>query len=66
MRDPDRIEGTIQVLREVWEKNPDWRLGQVIANAVRQIDGRVDCDPFYVEDDAMKEALESMSQRRYL
>jgi uncharacterized protein YihD (DUF1040 family) len=32
MRDPNRIEGIIQRLREVWFREPDLRLGQLILN----------------------------------
>jgi uncharacterized protein YihD (DUF1040 family) len=34
MRDPARIDQVLDVLRRVWTKNPDLRLGQLIVNAV--------------------------------
>lgn len=58
MRDPNRIEPTLNAIREAWVKVPDWRLGQLIANAVRvHTGGALDCDPFYVEDDDMVQAI---------
>lgn len=42
MRDPNRIPVIIAALGELWQKNPDLRLGQIISNASIQ---------FYTEDD---------------
>ena len=44
MRNPERIKFILRELERLWEKNPDWRLGQLIFN----IPGR---DPFHIEDD---------------
>ena len=57
MRDPERIETIINELEKYWKKNPDYRLGQIIANCVRDGTGRVNCDPFYVEDDLIFNVL---------
>lgn len=43
MRDPERIDKILAMLGEVWHKNPDLRLGQLIYN--------VFSDPYYLEDD---------------
>lgn len=32
MRDPNRIENILAQLAQIWHKNPDLRLGQLIAN----------------------------------
>lgn len=53
MRDPERIDLMTEELRKAWHKYPDWRLGQLIANAVRAETGVVNCDPFFIEDDEM-------------
>ncbi len=37
---------------------PDWRVGQIIANAVREYDGRVNCDPFHVSDEGLESGLD--------
>jgi hypothetical protein len=33
--------------------NPRWRIGQIIANAVRLETGRVNCDPFHISDEEL-------------
>jgi hypothetical protein len=48
-----------KIIEKLQEKYPEWRYGQIIANAVRNIDGRVNCDPFHVQD---KDLLESLTQ----
>lgn len=59
-RDPDRIDLVIHELERAWKRHPDWRLGQLIANAYRQQTGRVECDPFYLEDDKMLAGIRAM------
>ena len=41
-------------------KYPKWRLGQIVANAVREFDGRVNCDPFYLSDEDLIIGLEKL------
>lgn len=53
MRDPARIDRIIGLLRMVWERNPDQRLGQLYANLTGH-----HRDPFHVEDDEVESALE--------
>lgn len=55
MRDPNRIPEMTDLLRQVWERYPDWRLGQLVCNMGRLL-GMF--DPFFVEDDKMKSVLE--------
>ncbi len=62
MRDPKRIKPIIKKLEAYWEKNPDLRLGQIIANCVRAYDGRLNCDPFYLEDDELLEGLDKLAE----
>lgn len=57
MRDPKRIKKIIGLLQLYWEDHPDLRLGQIISNCVRLHDGRLNCDPFYIEDNDMEKAL---------
>ena len=54
MRDSNRISEVLSMLRQGWEKVPDWRLGQLIENLKRYIG--VD-DLFYIEDDKMIEKI---------
>ena len=44
MRNPHRIPLVLRELQRLWEKHPDWRLGQLIFNIPRR-------DPFHIEDD---------------
>ena len=53
MRDPNRIEPMLQLIRDIWYKAPDLRLTQLIMNALN-----MNLDPYYVEDDELKKALE--------
>ena len=52
MRDPNRIEPIIQLIREIWYIQPDLRLTQLIMNALR-----MNRDPYHIEDDHLFEAL---------
>jgi hypothetical protein len=58
VRDPRRIDVMLQLLRDVWMRSPDMRLGQLISCCVPE---RFDMDPFYVEDD---ELFARMQQRQ--
>lgn len=55
LRDEQRIDELLNTLGELWHKVPDWRFGQLVMNLISYI-GR---DPFYIEDDKMKEIIES-------
>ena len=44
MRDPARIDEFLQVFRNLWERYPDMRFGQLVVNTLGS-------DPFYKEDD---------------
>lgn len=50
MRDPNRIPIILKQLEKEWKRVPDWRLGQLIVNAVGN-------DPFYVEDAELIEKI---------
>ena len=52
MRDPTRIDRILDSLRDIWKKNPDLRLGQLICNVVSE------SIIYFVEDEAMIEAVE--------
>ena len=53
MRDPQRIGPIIRLITEAWYTLPDLRLTQLIMNALK-----MNQDPYYVEDDKLKQALE--------
>jgi len=52
MRDPNRIEPIIQLIKEIWYSQSDLRLTQLIMNALK-----MNSDPYYIEDDKLEEAL---------
>lgn len=56
-RDPKRIEGFCETLKEVWLKVPDWRFGQLVSNIVKSAEMTPQTF-FYIEDDKMEEILE--------
>lgn len=35
MRNPERIPTILKAIEEVWRQHPDWRLGQLLFNALR-------------------------------
>ena len=53
MRDPNRIGKIIELITEIWHTYPDLRLTQLIMNALK-----MNQDPYYVEDEKLKKALE--------
>ena len=54
MRDPNRIDGVLQAIKDIWVKCPDMRLGQLIGNV---LEGP---SLYYVEDDGLVSALKDM------
>ncbi|MER0041586.1 hypothetical protein [Pseudomonas sp. MGal98] len=60
MRDPERIDEMLDLIREVWQDNPDLRLGQLIMNAARMREPTAE-NIFYIEDGSLAKGL-----RRYL
>ena len=61
MRDPQRIDQILDVLREIWELQPDLRLGQIVVGAIRPDDP---CPQvFYAEDNALLQGLCDYRQR---
>jgi hypothetical protein len=61
MRDSARIDQILGLLREVWTRSPDLRLGQLIVDAVRPRDP---CpEVFSVEDTVLARRLERMLKR---
>jgi uncharacterized protein YihD (DUF1040 family) len=55
MRDPKRIKRILTIVENIWEKNPDLRLTQLIMNALS-----MSSDPYYIEDDDLEKALNNM------
>ncbi|MCR4562305.1 MAG: DUF1040 family protein [Bacilli bacterium] len=53
MRDPNRIEKVLDEIKNIWQKCPDLRLGQLLLNVAR------DPELYYLEDDAIIEKLKT-------
>lgn len=58
MRDPERIEPILSLIREIWIKAPDLRLTQLIMNALN-----VNYDPYYIEDDDLEKGLKDYNKQ---
>ena len=54
MRDPERIDRIVELLRRYWHQYPDQRLGQLIVNVTGS------SDPFYREDDETEQRLREL------
>ena len=54
MRDPERIDRLLNQIREVWQKVPDWRLGQLLVNAVEP---KEPCPEIFSVEDSRLEKL---------
>jgi len=57
MRDPNRIQPILQLIKEIWDTYPDLRLTQLIMNALA-----INHDPYYVEDETLHEALKQYKE----
>ena len=59
MRDPKRIQAFCNRLARAWEKVPDWRFGQLMVNALSEMD----IDPFFPEEEEMIKYLEEYTDK---
>lgn len=61
MRDFNRIALYTEKLRKQWERIPDWRFGQFLANTLGHVLVEANCpDIFMLEDDEFFEAFEKV------
>jgi hypothetical protein len=59
MRDPARIDPLLDLIREVWTANPDWRLSQLVVNAIRPTEP---CPQvFSAEDEKLEAGLRALA-----
>lgn len=54
-KDPKRIPDVLNKIKELWEKAPDLRLGQLLSNTCKK-----DIQLYYLEDDDLVKRLEAM------
>jgi hypothetical protein len=60
MPDPHRIDRILATIREAWGKNPDWRLGQLLINAIVP---REPCpELFSIEDTKLEKLVVRLSE----
>lgn len=57
MRDINRIQPTLEAIKELWLENPDLRLCQLLAWVAEEK------DPFYVEDNIIIEKCKKILNR---
>lgn len=57
MRDPNRIKDYCDDLATIWNLVPDWRLSQLMMNAIHSYTKEKGYEPFYTEDDDFLEYL---------
>lgn len=61
MRDPARIERVLGLIRAIWTRYPDLRLGQLMEMAASRANGPgPEIDRFYMEDDLLESGLRSL------
>ena len=60
MRNPERMPEISKELEEFWKQNPNWRLGQIIANLNYEIMGGN--DSFYLEYTDLLELLKQKNK----
>lgn len=53
MRDPNRINMILELIKAIWIRNPDWRLGQLLSNFGGFSVGNI----FYLEDSEVEKLL---------
>ena len=58
MRNPNRIKEVCERLAAIRHKVPDWRLSQMMINALAMYQNRHGTDAFYMEDEEFLEFLE--------
>ncbi|MGG5462581.1 hypothetical protein [Clostridium sp. B9] len=59
MRNPNRIKKIMSEIEQLWEKNSDWRFGQLLSN----IDFGNGKDIFYIEDNVLEEKLKESKKK---
>jgi len=56
MRDPERIDEILELISDIWHKNPDLRLCQLLSNAAIR-SSWPEKDLYYLEDDELIDML---------
>lgn len=62
MRDPERIQRIINLIKEIWLEIPDWRFAQLVSN-FHIIGDKDDTIDFYREDNEVEKQLNNILRR---
>jgi uncharacterized protein YihD (DUF1040 family) len=64
MRDATRIPRVLDAIREVWEREPEMRLAQLLVNAAKagSYEDVSQSKMFYIEDDQLLEGLKNIEK----
>lgn len=58
MKDINKIDSILGLIKEIWYRHPDLRLTQLIMNALN-----INRDPYYIEDETLKKALKKSKKQ---
>ena len=58
-REPERIGRILASIRAIWTRFPDWRLGQLLINAIPLLESRL----FSIEDTITEEKLDEFERK---
>lgn len=58
-REPERIQRILAAIKTIWQRFPDWRLGQLLVNIVPEFEK----NPFYLEDTIIEEKLTEFNEK---
>jgi uncharacterized protein YihD (DUF1040 family) len=65
MRDPKRIPKVLEAIQELWKKNPDWRLGQLLINVIDSSNGPTEIFKIWnLEDEDLLEKINHKKQKK--
>lgn len=60
MREPERIDRMLDLVRELWKRYPDLRFNQLMDSLTREFrQENDDADLFYLEDDLFEKFLQT-------
>ena len=62
MRDPERIQPLLELVAEVWPRDPDMRLGQFLIFAAKVGGWQGGADIYSVEDDVLEAGLAKLKR----
>ena len=60
MRDPERIDDVLDIIRTYWKKHPDLRLTQIIGNALGEMSG----EHYNLEDGELLDLLGAYAEHQ--